>query len=64
MIVESARVSLENLNDKMLGRGADERIQESVTGLKSRNKGINELTSTWDTDNNFEKLFSDLNEIE
>ena len=44
---------------------ANDRIQDSLEGLKSRNKGISDLMSTWDDDTfNFEKLFKDLNEIE
>ena len=56
--VESTRVSLDDLNDKMRKAKAQDRIKDSVNGLHSWNKGVSDLMSTWEDDNfQFDKLF-------
>ena len=64
MIVESARISFDNLNDKLLGRNTGAKIQESNLLLKNRDKGINMLISSWDNNKFFEDFAKELNEIE
>ena len=53
LIVESTRLSLDNLNDKFLDLKPKDKIRDSTEFLKSRDKGM--LMSTWD-DDYFEKL--------
>ena len=65
MKVESTRVSIDDLNDKIRRVKASDKIKDSVNGLNSWNKGVSDLMSTWEDDNfQFDKLFKDLNEIE
>ena len=65
MIVESSRVSLDNLNDKTRKPGLAERIEASTMSLQRREKGLPTiLKSSWDNSAFLDKFEADLNEIE
>ena len=64
LIVESERLSFNNLNDKLLGSKVGLKIDESAQLLKNREKGLNLLVSSWDNNNFFENFSKELNEIE
>jgi len=64
LIVESERLSFNNLNDKLLGSKVGVKINESARGLKNREKGLNLLISSWDNNKFFENFSKELNDIE
>lgn len=63
MRVESARISIDRLEDAYGGNAA-KRINDSVKQLKERHKGIDVLSSSLDNTGFYDKLFADLNDIE
>lgn len=64
LVVESTRVSIDNLNSKFLKPDANTRINESSEFLKNRNKGLSILESNYEFQQYNEQFLRDLNEIE
>jgi hypothetical protein len=48
LIVESSRISIDNLNSKMLQPDASTKINESSNFLKNRNQGLSQLESNYE----------------
>jgi hypothetical protein len=48
LIVESSRVSIDNLNSKFLKPDANTKINESSNFLKNRNQGLSLLESNYE----------------
>lgn len=63
MVVESARVSVDRINDRVKG-GAAKKIYDSTRSLQTRNKGIDVVHSAWEDDDFYSRFMADIADIE